>query len=109
MWHFDVLESTNETAKELLETDLEEGLVLWADRQSAGKGRQGRAWASPPGGLYASVILRPKEPQAWVLGLLAGTPVAKALRHFRVFAAPKCPNHSVHLARKIARTRSEGV
>src|SRR5205809_353550 len=33
MWHFDVLESTNETAKELLETDLEEGLVLWADRQ----------------------------------------------------------------------------
>jgi len=109
MWHFDVLESTNETAKELLETDLEEGLVLWADRQSAGKGRQGRAWASPPGGLYASVILRPKEPQAWVLGLLAGMPVVKALRHFGVFAGLKYPNDAVYQGRKIAGILSEGV
>ena len=109
MWHFDVLESTNETAKELLETDLEEGLVLWADRQSAGKGRQGRAWASPPGGLYASVNLRPKEPQAWVLGLLAGMPVVKALRHFGVFAGLKYPNDAVYQGRKIAGILSEGV
>ena len=109
MWHFDVLESTNETAKELLETDLEEGLVLWADRQSAGKGRQDRAWASPPGGLYASVILRPKEPQAWVLGLLAGMPVVKALRHFGVFAGLKYPNDAVYQGRKIAGILSEGV
>src|SRR5881296_3226234 len=109
MWHFDVLESTNETAKELLETDLEEGLVLWADRQSAGKGRQGHAWASPPGGLYASVILRPKEPQAWVLGLLAGMPVVKALRHFGVFAGLKYPNDAVYQGRKIAGILSEGV
>jgi len=109
MWHFDVLESTNETAKELLETDLEEGLVLWADRQSAGKGRQGRAWASPPGGLYASVLLRPKEPQAWVLGLLAGMPVVKALRHFGVFAGLKYPNDAVYQGRKIAGILSEGV
>ncbi len=109
MWHFDVLESTNETAKELLETDLEEGLVLWADRQSAGKGRQGRAWASPPGGLYASVMLRPKEPQAWVLGLLAGMPVVKALRHFGVFAGLKYPNDAVYQGRKIAGILSEGV
>ena len=109
MWHFDVLESTNETAKELLETDLEEGLVLWADRQSAGKGRQGRAWASPPGGLYASVILRPKEPQAWVLGLLAGMPVVKALRHFGVFAGLKYPNDAVYQGGKIAGILSEGV
>ena len=109
MWHYDVLESTNETAKELLEPDLEEGLVIWADRQSAGKGRQGRAWASPPGGLYASVLLRPKEPQAWVLGLLAGMPVVKALRHFGVFAGLKYPNDAVYQGRKIAGILSEGV
>ena len=72
VWHYDQVESTNETAKELLEEDLEEGLVLWADRQAAGRGRQGRAWASPPGGLYFSVILRPKETHAWILGLLVG-------------------------------------
>src|SRR5207244_11051524 len=109
VWHYDHVESTNETAKELLEEDLEEGLVLWADRQSAGRGRQGRAWASPPGGLYFSVILRPKETHAWILGLLVGMPVVKALRHFGVFAGLKYPNDAVYQDRKIAGILSEGV
>jgi BirA family transcriptional regulator, biotin operon repressor / biotin---[acetyl-CoA-carboxylase] ligase len=109
VWHFDAVESTNETAKESLEEDLEEGLVIWADRQSAGRGRQGRAWASPPGGLYASVILRPKEAHAWTLGLLTGMPVVKALRHFGVFAGLKYPNDAVYQGRKIAGILSEGV
>src|SRR5256714_4319478 len=109
LWHYDNVESTNETAKELLEEDLEEGLVIWADRQSAGRGRQGRAWASPPGGLYASTILRPKETHAWLLGLLVGMPVVKALRHFGVFAGLKYPNDAVYQDRKIAGILSEGV
>lgn len=109
VWHFDAVESTNETAKESLEAGLEEGLTVWADRQSAGRGRQGRAWASPPGGLYASVILRPKEAHAWILGLLAGMPVVKALRHFGVFAGLKYPNDAVYQDRKIAGILSEGV
>ena len=109
VWHYDVVESTNETAKELLDDDIEEGLVIWADRQSAGRGRQGRAWASPPGGLYASVILKPKEAHAWVLGLLVGMPVVKALRHFGVFAGLKYPNDAVYQGRTIAGILSEGV
>src|SRR5205823_14122312 len=96
MWHFDVLESTNETAKELLETDLEEGLVLWTDRQSAGKGRQGRTWASPAGGLHASVILRSNEPQACVPGLLAGMPDGNAFGHFGPFTGLKHPNDAAY-------------
>ena len=107
--HFDAVESTNETAKEMLEGDLEEGLVIWADRQAAGRGRQGRAWASPPGGLYASTILRPKETHAWILGLLMGMPVVKALRHFGVFAGLKYPNDALYQERKIAGILSEGV
>ena len=107
--HHDVLESTNETAKELLETDIEEGLVVWADRQVAGRGRQGRAWASPAGGLYVSIILRPKEAHAWILGLLIGMPVVKALRHFGVFAGLKYPNDAVYQGRKIAGLLCEGV
>ncbi len=107
--HYDVLESTNETAKELLETEIEEGLTVWADRQVAGRGRQGRAWASPLGGLYASVIVQPKETHAWVLGLLAGMPVVKALRHFGVFAGLKYPNDAMYQNRKIAGILSEGV
>jgi len=107
--HFDAVESTNETAKELLESDVEEGLVVWADRQAAGRGRHGRAWASPLGGLYASFILRPREAHAWVLGLLFGMPVVKALRHFGVFAGLKYPNDAMYQDRKIAGILSEGV
>jgi BirA family biotin operon repressor/biotin-[acetyl-CoA-carboxylase] ligase len=107
--HYDAVESTNETAKELLETDVEEGLVIWADRQVAGRGRQGRAWASPAGGLYVSIILRPKEAHAWILGLLIGMPVVKALRHYGVFAGLKYPNDAVYQGRKIAGILSEGV
>ena len=109
IWHYDAVESTNETAKESLEADGEEGLVIWADRQAAGRGRQGRLWASPPGGLYASIILRPKQAHAWILGLLVGMPVVKALRHYGVFAGLKYPNDAVYQDRKIAGILSEGV
>ncbi len=109
VFHYDVLESTNETAKELLEADVEEGLCVWADKQVAGRGRHGRAWASPLGGLYLSVIVRPKEAHAWVLGLLMGMPVVKALRHFGVFAGLKYPNDALYQDRKIAGVLSEGV
>jgi len=109
IWHYDAVESTNETLKELLDNDVPEGLVVWADRQAAGKGRHGRAWASPPGGLYLSVLLRPKEVHAQVLGLLAGMPLVKTLRHFGVFATLKWPNDAIFQDRKLAGILSEGV
>lgn len=109
IWHYDQVGSTNETMKELLDGDLEEGLVVWADRQAAGKGRHGRAWASPPGGLYLSVLLRPKEAHAQILGLLAGMPLVKTLRHFGVFAVLKWPNDAIFQDRKLAGILSEGV
>lgn len=109
VWHYDVVESTNETAKELLDGELEEGLVIWADRQAAGKGRHGRAWASPPGGLYVSVVFRPKQIHAQILGLLAGISLIKTMRHFGVFAALKWPNDVIFQGRKLAGILSEGV
>ncbi len=109
IWHYDAVESTNDALKELLESDAEEGLVVWADRQAAGKGRHGRAWASPPGGLYLSILLRPKEAHAQVLGLLAGMPLVKTLRHFGVFAVLKWPNDAIFQGRKLAGILSEGV
>ncbi len=109
IWHYDAVESTNDTLKELLNGDLEEGLVVWSDRQAAGKGRHGRAWASPPGGLYVSVLLRPKDVHAQILGLLAGMPLIKTLRHFGVFAVLKWPNDALFQGRKLAGILSEGV
>jgi len=50
-----------------------EGVWLLAGRQSAGRGRQGRAWVSPSGNLYASTLvrLRPADPPAPTLALVA--------------------------------------
>ncbi|WP_309547085.1 biotin--[acetyl-CoA-carboxylase] ligase [Sphingomonas sp. SUN039] len=58
-----------------------EGDWLIAERQTAGRGRQGRAWVSPPGNLYASglVELRAGDPPASTLALIAGLAVVDAL------------------------------
>lgn len=56
-------DSTNRQAYALGEAGAREGLVVIADRQTAGKGRMGRTWVSPPGvNLYLSVVLRPPLP-----------------------------------------------
>ena len=55
---YDCLESTNITAKEMALSGAKHGTVVIADRQTAGKGRYGKSFHSPPGhGLYMSIIL----------------------------------------------------
>jgi BirA family transcriptional regulator, biotin operon repressor / biotin---[acetyl-CoA-carboxylase] ligase len=56
---YDTLGSTNDEAKRLAEAGAEDWTVVWAREQTAGRGRGGNAFASPPGNLYFSVILRP--------------------------------------------------
>lgn len=56
------VESTNECAKQIAEKETEEGMVVTAKEQTGGKGRFGRNWFSPNGGIYCSIILRPKIP-----------------------------------------------
>jgi BirA family transcriptional regulator, biotin operon repressor / biotin---[acetyl-CoA-carboxylase] ligase len=58
--HFRSTDSTNARAKELAEGGAPGGLVVTADEQSAGRGRQGRSWFGPPGSsLLYSALLRP--------------------------------------------------
>ena len=59
---FGSLESTNKTAKEMIMAGTNHGTVVIADSQTAGKGRYGRVFHSPPGhGIYMSLILRSKQ------------------------------------------------
>ncbi len=53
------VDSTNAEAKRLAEAGAEDGTLVWARRQSAGYGRQGRQWSSPEGNLFVSLIVRP--------------------------------------------------
>ena len=65
--------STNDIAAAWAEHGAPEGCVVVADGQSAGRGRQGRDWASPLGaGLYVSMVLRPTEHVLPLLTIAAG-------------------------------------
>jgi len=73
--------STNLLARERAENGCREGLIVLARSQTSGKGRAGRSFISPPGGLYMSVVLRPKIPPAEIssLPLMAGLAVSKSI------------------------------
>lgn len=72
--------STNDVAARLAEDGAAEGVVIVADGQTAGRGRQGRAWVSPPGaGLYVSIILRPPAGSSSLVTLAAGVALAEGV------------------------------
>lgn len=52
-------DSTNRIAKEKVASGIPGGTVIWAETQEGGRGQYGRAFASPRGGLYFSLILQP--------------------------------------------------
>lgn len=73
--------STNDLAARHGESGEPEGLVVVAGAQSAGRGRVGRMWASPPGaGLYVSVLLRPMRRDLGLLTLTAGVALAEGIQ-----------------------------
>lgn len=92
--------STNDLA---LRGDLGPRAVVVADRQTAGRGRAGRAFASPQGGLYASLVLAvpPEDVPAGVVALvaLAGAEAIEAL--VPADAAIKWPNDLWLAGRKV--------
>lgn len=92
--------STNDVLRERARQGAPEWTVVLAGRQSAGRGRQGRAWASPPGNLYLSVLLRPRFPALSLIPLAAGLAVAEALP--QVEALLKWPNDVLVGERKLA-------
>lgn len=73
--------STNSVLKERASV-LPHGTVLWSLRQSAGRGRSGRSFISPEGGLYYSMLLKFAEPDERLLAVtpLAAVAVVRALR-----------------------------
>jgi BirA family biotin operon repressor/biotin-[acetyl-CoA-carboxylase] ligase len=52
--------STNDEARLRAEKGASAGTIVWAKQQVSGRGRRGRAWKSPAGNLYCSVVLRPE-------------------------------------------------
>lgn len=83
LYYYDSIDSTNAAAKKLAEEGAPDGSVIVADQQSAGRGRRGRAWASPAGAnLYFTLLLRPAiaPDKASMLTLVMALAVATAIK-----------------------------
>ncbi|GKH64358.1 bifunctional ligase/repressor BirA [Eubacteriales bacterium] len=110
---FDEIDSTNLEAKRLAMTGLSRCAVI-ADRQTAGRGRLGRSFYSPPGcGIYTSLLLRPRPDQLADVTLLttaAGVAVCRALQKAAgVQAEIKWVNDLYLNGKKICGILTEGV
>lgn len=91
---FKKVTSTQDIAKRLAEKNSEEAIII-AEEQTHGRGRYGRMWFSPCGGLWFSILLRPniKPLDSIKLIALAGLAVTKAIRDFTSLPAfIKWPN-----------------
>ncbi|MGN0073623.1 MAG: biotin--[acetyl-CoA-carboxylase] ligase [Coriobacteriales bacterium] len=83
------VDSTNTRAKELAAQGCPAGTLVVADRQTAGRGRQGRPFYSPAGsGVYFSVVLRPGFPLADITAVTSFAAVCTAQAIEEVFAIP---------------------
>ncbi len=106
----DRVASTNDLLRLLAQRGAAEGTVVLAREQTGGRGRMGRTWVSPAGGLWLSILLRPADPSDPRIGLAVAVGVADALR--QVSAADvglKWPNDLVLRGRKVGGVLVESV
>lgn len=109
---FSLVRSTNDAARALADGGAPHGTLVLAEEQTAGRGRGGRAWASPPGvGVWMSMVARPAAlPAPGLLPILVGLAAAEAVDGFvrPACAQVKWPNDLQLAGRKFAGILCEG-
>ena len=96
--------TTQDVAMDLAVRGAPEGTVVVCGEMWSGRGRMGRKWYAPRGGLWFTLILRPRSlSKLNLLTLATGVSVAKALNHlFNVDARVKWPNDVVIEGKKVS-------
>ena len=91
---YEEISSTQERARELAHEGVPHGTLVISRMQKGGRGRLGRRWGSPPGGIWMSLVLRPEIPAylAPRITQAAAVGVAKSLWSFGAEARIKWPN-----------------
>lgn len=113
MHHFEQVMSTNTLARQMMSEvgcEVQSGTVLVAEHQTGGSGRMHRMWMSPEGGIWATVVLKPKLDidQAFLVMVAASLALAKAIRHeFGLSALIHWPNDVYIGDKKVAGTSLE--
>ncbi|WP_294156302.1 biotin--[acetyl-CoA-carboxylase] ligase [uncultured Clostridium sp.] len=92
--HYDLIDSTNIKAKELAKDNCPHGTLIVAEKQSGGNGRFKRAWNSPAGGLWFTLVLRPHIPtsEAPKITQIAAACIYKTFNNFNINTKIKWPN-----------------
>jgi BirA family biotin operon repressor/biotin-[acetyl-CoA-carboxylase] ligase len=93
--HYESLDSTMDTARELARKGAADRTVVIAETQEKGRGRLQRTWHSQKGGLYFTLTLRPKipAPSGFLVNFIASTALVEAIREYTgVEAQVKWPN-----------------
>jgi BirA family biotin operon repressor/biotin-[acetyl-CoA-carboxylase] ligase len=103
---YETIGSTNDELKRLAREGAGEGLIIIAERQTAGRGRRGRTWVSPPGNLYSSTLVRPdcRAATAAQLGFVAALGVSGAIGELAPHVETRCkwPNDLLANGKKVS-------
>ena len=103
--YFSRIDSTNRFARQIAEEGAPDGTLVIADEQTAGRGRQGRHWVTPPGEAIAfSLLLRPSiaPERISMVTLVMGLAVVRAVNAlYGADAGIKWPNDAVIDGKKI--------
>ena len=104
-YYFDSLDSTQNQALKMAGDPANDGSVIIAEKQTGGKGRSGRKWVSPEGGIWLSLILYPK----FDISITTLFPIASALalskaieQVFKISPELKWPNDLTIKSKKLA-------
>lgn len=109
---FEELPSTNDYAKMLIQQGVDDRVVILARRQTSGRGRMQRVWVSPEGGIWMTVILKPKLTLADAAKLTLSTGIALARTCRELYGLEvqlKWPNDLVFRGEKVAGILGEVV
>ena len=104
-YYFDSIDSTQNQALKMAQDAAKEGTVIVAAKQTGGKGRDGRKWVSPKGGIWISIILQPK----FDISITTLFPIASSLalslaieKTFSIKPELKWPNDLTIKGKKVA-------
>ena len=112
LYVFDEVQSTNTVAKFLAKNGAENGTVVISERQTDARGRSGKAWASPIGGIWLSLIVKPNVDYSKLPMITIGTgvAVAKAIERTGIKSAEiKWPNDIIIHDKKVCGILTEAV
>jgi BirA family biotin operon repressor/biotin-[acetyl-CoA-carboxylase] ligase len=104
IYYFSEIGSTMDAARELAKKGVGEGTIVIAEAQTRGRGRLSREWLSPKGGIYFTIILRPRISPIYAprINLMASIAVVATIRKlFGLNAELKWPNDVLIEGRKV--------